>query len=102
MADSYTKKLNRYWKVYDKKPKVMVDDQTNQKFKVHYWFILENCWEYYLGKIDSNGNAFGYVMGFENEWGSVNVDELQKHISGMAMGEDEMPCPAIGFSWEEK
>ena len=101
--DTYAKRIKRWFEVYEKEPRTMIEDtndKTGHQMEVHYWIILNNCWEYYLGEIDDNGNAFGYVMGHENEWGTVNVNELSKHISGIAIGSDEFPQPAIGFRWE--
>ena len=42
------------------------------RFEVAQHIILKNFWEYYLEEADSNGIAFGYVMGIEKEWGSVS------------------------------
>lgn len=82
------------------KPRTMVSEDGNE-FKVYFWILLKNGWEYYLDAPDSNGNAFGFVMGFENEWGSVNIDEMKPHIWSLAQGTDELPQPAVGYKWKE-
>lgn len=101
--DTFAKRLNHYFEVYKKEPRIMMqdnDDGTGYSIEVHYWFILTNGWEYYVSEIDDNGYARAYVMGHENEFGIINVNELSKHLSGSALGKDEFPQPAIGFHWE--
>jgi hypothetical protein len=73
------------------------------RFEVAQHIILKNFWEYYLEEADSNGIAFGYVMGFENEWGSVSMDEIKPYIITKASGAglDEIMPPA-GYYWEDE
>jgi len=73
------------------------------RFEVAQHIILKNFWEYYLEEADSNGIAFGYVMGFENEWGSVDLNEIKPYIisktSGAGLNEI---MPPEGYYWENE
>ena len=72
-------------------------------FTVHQHIILKNFWEYYLGETDKDGVAFGYVMGAENEWGSVFVPEIEPYIAGRARANDLWHIiPPEGYSWEDE
>jgi hypothetical protein len=72
-------------------------------FAVAQHIILKNFWEYYLEQADENGIAFGYVMGFENEWGSVDLNEIKPYIitktSGVGLNEI---MPPEGYYWEDE
>ena len=74
-----------------------------ETFTVHQHIILKNFWEYYLGETDEDGVAFGYVMGFENEWGSVYLPELKGHIVSIARGNelDDIMAP-FNYYWEDE
>ena len=73
-----------------------------ESFAVHQHIILKNFWEYYLGETDEDGVAFGYVMGFENEWGSVYMPEIEAHILSIARGKElEDVMPPFNYKWEE-
>ena len=79
------------------------NEDPSEPFAVAQHIILKNFWEYYLEPADENGIAFGYVMGFENEWGSVDVDEISPHILSRASGSmlnDIMPPE--GYYWEDE
>ena len=78
-------------------------DDKGETFAVYQHIILRNMWEYYLGEPDKNGIAFGYVMGVENEWGSVSMDEIKPYIITKASGAglDEIMPPA-GYYWEDE
>jgi hypothetical protein len=80
---------------------IIIED--GKTFTVHQHIILKNFWEYYLGETDQDGVAFGYVMGFENEWGSVYLPEIKPHIMSCVMGKvlDEIMPPA-GYRWEDE
>jgi hypothetical protein len=71
------------------------------RFEVAQHIILRNFWEYYLEEADSDGIAFGYVMGIENEWGSVSMDEIKPYIISTAKGADlDQIMPPQGYHWE--
>ena len=61
-------------------------EDSSEPFSVSQHIILRNGWEYYLEEGGSSGANFGYVMGFENEWGLVDMDELKPHITSIARG----------------
>ena len=85
------------------KPRNIISNQGGEPFAVHQHIILKNFWEYYLGETDENGIAFGFVMGFASEWGSVDVDEISPHILSRASGSmlnDIMPPE--GYYWEDE
>ena len=72
-------------------------------FAVAQHIILRNGWEYYLEEEDSYGQAFGYLMGFVNEWGMVDMAELKPYIASKATGTalDEI-MPPEGYYWEDE
>ena len=78
-------------------------ERKGETFAVYQHIILRNMWEYYLGEPDKNGIAFGYVMGFENEWGDVSMDEIKPYIISKTSGAglDEIMPPA-GYYWEDE
>ena len=75
----------------------------SSRFEVDLHIITKNFWEYYLEEPDSNGIAFGYVMGFHNEWGSVYLPELEPHIVSRVKGTvlNEI-MPPEGYYWEDE
>ncbi len=76
---------------------------NNETFTVHQHIILKNFWEYYLGKPDENGIAFGYVMGVENEWGDVSMEEIKPYVVGRARQNDLWHImPPEGYRWEDE
>ena len=77
--------------------------EGGEPFTVHQHIILKNFWEYYLGETDKDGVAFGYVMGIENEWGSVYLPEIKPYIISKTSGAglDEIMAPA-GYYWEDE
>ena len=74
-----------------------------EPFTVHQHIILKNFWEYYLGETDKDGVAFGFVMGFENEWGSVYMPEIHPYIMSRCGGNmlNEI-MPPEGYYWEDE
>jgi len=70
-------------------------------FEVHTHLILKNFWEYYLGKPDKNGIAFGFVMGFENEWGDVSLEEIKPYVVTATTELGDIMPPA-GYRWEDE
>ena len=79
------------------------NEDTNEPFAVAQHIILRNGWEYDLEETDEDGVAFGYVMGFANEWGSVYLPEIEPHIASVARGTmlDDIMAP-FGYHWEDE
>tara|TARA_Y100000004_G_scaffold188589_2_gene242948 strand:+ start:206 stop:490 length:285 start_codon:yes stop_codon:yes gene_type:complete len=77
--------------------------EGSQTFAVTQHIILRNGWEYYLEEADNDGVAFGFVMGLENEWGSVYLPEIEPYIVSIAKGSmlDEIMSP-YGYCWEDE
>ena len=79
------------------------NEDSTEAFAVSQHIILRNFWEYYLEETDENGIAFGFVMGLENEWGSVSMDEIKPHIASIARGKElEYVMPPFGYYWEDE
>jgi hypothetical protein len=79
------------------------NEDSSEPFAVAQHIILRNGWEYYLEEADKDGYTFGYVMGFENEWGSVYLPELKDHIVSIARGKElEYVMPPFGYYWENE
>ena len=79
------------------------NEDSSEPFVVHQHIILRNGWEYYLEEADKDTVAFGYVMGFANEWGSVYLPELESHIASIARGKElEYVMPPFGYYWEDE
>ena len=85
------------------KPRNIIHNEGGEPFAVHQHIILRNGWEYYLDAADKDGVAFGYVMGFANEWGSVYLPELKSYIVSRVTGEtlNEI-MPPEGYYWEDE
>ena len=78
-------------------------DGKGESFAVSRHIILRNFWEYYVEEPNENGITFGFVMGFANEWGSVDYNEIKPYIISEAKGtalNDVMP-PA-DYYWEDE
>jgi len=77
--------------------------EANETFAVAQHIILRNGWEYYLEEADNDGVAFGFVMGLENEWGSVYLPEIEPYIASIAKGSmlDDI-IPPYGYYWEDE
>jgi hypothetical protein len=85
------------------KTRNITPNEGGEPFTVHQHIILKNFWEYYLGEPDKNGIAFGYVMGFENEWGDVSMEEIKPYIIGEARANDLWHImPPEGYCWEDE
>ena len=79
------------------------NEDSNEAFAVYQHVILRNGWEYYLEEADGDGYTFGYVMGFENEWGSVYMPEIEPYIVSIARGKElEYVMPPFGYYWEDE
>jgi len=79
----------------------IIDTNGGESFTVHQHIILRNFWEYYLEKTDKHGVAFGFVMGFENEWGSVSMDEIKPYVLTKTTNLEDVMPPA-GYCWEDE
>lgn len=47
------------------------------------YLVLEgvNGWKWYITEYSKKDNlAFGYVQGYENEWGYIDIEEIQQNI----------------------
>jgi hypothetical protein len=72
-------------------------------YPVYRWIMLTNGWEFYQTEPEDCHNvAYGYVLGLEDEWGSVSLDEYAPHVmiscSGNQLAEID---PPPGFEWGE-
>ena len=89
------------------KPRNIIPNEGGEPFTVHQHIILKNFWEYYLGETDKDGVAFGYVMGMENEWGSVYMPEIKPYIVSVARQDGTTDTlndimPPEGYYWENE
>ena len=79
------------------------NEDSKEPFAVYQHIILKNGWEYYLEAADDDGVAFGYVMGFANEWGCVSMEEIKPHITSIARGDElNYIMPPFGYYWEDE
>ena len=82
---------------------INLNEPDVEVFPVYQHIILRNFWEYYLGKPDENGIAYGFVMGIENEWGDVDVNEIMPYLTSIARGRElEFVMPPTGYQWEDE
>ena len=82
--------------------RTMVSKERGSELKVALHIITKNFWEYYLEEPDKDGNAFGFVMGLENELGYVNLDEVKPYTVSATKGDGlNGIMPAEGFKWED-
>ena len=89
------------------KTRNIIPNEGGKPFAVSLHIILKNFWEYYLEEPDENGIAFGYVMGFENEWGSVSMDEIKPYVLSIARQDGTTETlddimPPEGYYWEDE
>ena len=79
------------------------NEDSKEPFAVYQHIILKNGWEYYLEEADSYGLSFGYVMGFANEWGMVDMAEIKPHIVSIARGKELNYIMApFNYYWEDE
>jgi len=88
---------------------VQETDEYQTTFNVVGFFMLKNFWEYYvIKKPDKDGNMFAYVMGNEDEFGYVNLDELKPYII-QSLSEEQLSAdpessnclaPPVGYHWQ--
>ena len=82
---------------------IIANDGEGEPFSVAQHIILQNFWEYYLSEPDENGIAFGFVMGLENEWGSVDMSEIKPYIMSEVKGADlDDVMPPADYYWEDE
>lgn len=82
--------------------RTIIDGQGTE-FEVHQHIINSAGWEYYLGPTESDDCAFGFVMGFANEWGSVYLPELKPYTIMHTKGIDLFDLmPPEDYSWKEE
>tara|TARA_Y100001951_G_scaffold99093_1_gene100656 strand:- start:496 stop:768 length:273 start_codon:yes stop_codon:yes gene_type:complete len=81
-----------------------VNDNHGREHTIHAWYILVNGWEYYQTEpTDEENIAYGFVHGFEDEWGSFSTDEMGEYIMAHAKGDELNEIrPPIGWSWKEE
>ena len=88
------------------KTRNIIRSEGGEPFAVSQHIILKNFWEYYLEPADKNGIAFGYVMGAENEWGSVDLNEIKPYVLSVAgYGSTQSlndVMPPEGYYWEDE
>ena len=81
----------------------IIHTEGGDPFKVYQHIILRNGWEYYLEEEDKDGVAFGYVMGFANEWGSVYLPEVEPYVVSKVKGTIlKEIMPPDGYYWEDE
>ncbi|MDA8651653.1 hypothetical protein N9L75_03665 [Porticoccaceae bacterium] len=52
------------------------------------WLMLRNAWEVYLlSEPDNDGVADAYVLGYENEFGEVSLEEYSGHVVSSLRGQ---------------
>ncbi len=79
------------------------NEDSKEPFGVYQHIILSNGWEYYLEEEDESGVAFGYVMGVENEWGSVYMPEIKPYITSIVRGDElNYIMPPFNYYWEDE
>lgn len=57
--------------------------QDGKGKKAVVYLVLEgiNGWKWYITEYSKKENiAFGYVKGFEDEWGYISIEELEENI----------------------
>lgn len=58
--------------------------QDGKGKKAVVYLVLEgvNGWKWYITEYSKKDNlAFGYVQGYENEWGYIDIEEIQNNIN---------------------
>jgi hypothetical protein len=51
---------------------------TEERMFVVKFFTPDSNWTWYATEFDGEDTFFGYVQGFENEWGYFTLHELQE------------------------
>jgi hypothetical protein len=99
------------------KPRVKLNPSKNKitrtmkgplgKLEVYEHLILKNGWEYYLIHDEeyqegqpSDDIVLAFVMGDENELGSISLEELEPYVISRAKGKELYDiAPADGYEW---
>ncbi len=78
-------------------------DGKGESFAVSRHIILQNFWEYYIEEPNEDGIAYGFVMGFANEWGGVDYNEIKPYIMSEVKGADlDDVMPPADYYWEDE
>ncbi len=74
------------------------DTPTNDMILRIRYYDINSRWEWYLIELDTESmNCFGYVRGFENEWGYFNLEEMQ-NIPSIVRDDQFIPIRFIELS----
>jgi hypothetical protein len=85
------------------KTRNIIPAEGGEPFAIHQHIITRNFWEYYLGEVDEYGIAYGYVMGDYNEWGNVDVKEIEPYIISRVSGDElDDVMPPFQYHWENE
>lgn len=95
-----------------------VTEETKEQYPLYYnedmkkeyrcilWAQAKNGWEWYGFELDDKENKiyFGYVMGFENEWGYFSLQELLDNGVKVITDPKELHelAPPLGGTWINK
>ena len=75
----------------------MTDGVTTLKIVKH--IILRNFWEYYIDSTPTkDGICTALVMGFETEYGDVDINEIRPYIISSTNKLNDI-LPAQGWKW---
>ena len=58
---------------------IFIDDNDREHTCILWAISLKNGWEWYGFEDEGNGIYFGFVHGFEDEWGTFSTDELTEN-----------------------
>jgi len=61
------------------------DVPTKDKLLVCKFFTPDSSWTWYATEFDGKDTFFGYVQGFENEWGYFTLNELEDATGPMGL-----------------
>jgi len=77
-------------------------DEFGKKHTILGWACgaPKSSWEWYATEINDDGICFGYVMGFENEWGSFSVQELNECGINLITDPDKLKDLAPPIGWK--
>lgn len=81
--------------------RLMRRPDTGSVVKVFAWGVtMANGWEYYFLDPMPKRQPMALVLGFEDEMGSVDMEELKPHLSSYATGAELNDiAPATGWEW---
>lgn len=83
---------------------VFIDNNGKPHACIGYAIDLRINWEWYAFEDMGNGIYFGYVMGFENEWGDFSVQELAENNINFTTDPEILNdlMPPIGWKKEQE